>query len=181
MTQNFEILTSARFFVGIQLDGSKEAIDGYFMECQGFKQTQQVIEIAEVAPQSWGRNAQATKGRVVRTKIPGNLKTENITLRRGMTISMTMWNWFHAVSEGEWAGDSRAYSDAGKSSGRGKDKGQRYNGRLVIYDQGAIEQARFAFEGAWPISYKLSDLKAGANEFELEEVELAIDSFQRIK
>ncbi|MGK7890805.1 MAG: phage tail protein [Leptolyngbyaceae cyanobacterium] len=177
MAQNFEILTSARFFVGIQLDGSKNPIDGYFMECQGFKQTQQVIEVAEVSPQSWGHKAQAKKGRVMRTKIPGNLKTENITLRRGMTISMTMWNWFHSVSEGEWAGDNRAYSDRGKSSG----KGQRYNGRLVIYDQGSSEQARFVFEGAWPVSYKISDLKAGANEFEIEEVELAIDSFQRIK
>jgi len=179
MTQNFEILTSSRFFVGIQLDGSQEPIDGYFMECQGLKQTQEVIEICEVSPQSWGRNAQASKGRVMRTKIPGNLKTDNIMLRRGMTISMTFWNWFHKVSEGEWGGANRSDSDSGGSGGSAK--GQRYNGRLVIYDQGAEERARFSFEGAWPVSYKVSDLKAGNNEFEIEEVELAIDSFMRIK
>ncbi|NET11363.1 MAG: phage tail protein [Merismopedia sp. SIO2A8] len=176
----FEILTSTRFFVGIQLDGSKEPIDGYFMECQGFKQSQQPIEVVEVFPRSWGRNAQATKGRVVRTKVPGNLKTENITLRRGMTISMTFWDWFQTVSEGEWGGDNRSYSDVGGGASGGK-KGQRYDGRLVIYDQSATERARFAFEGAWPVSYKISDVKAGNNEFEIEEVELAIDSFRRVK
>ena len=174
-----ELLTSSRFFVGIQLDGSKESVDGYFMECQGFKQTQQVIEIAEVSAQSWGKKAQATKGRVVRTKIPGNLKTENIVLRRGMTISMTMWNWFTKVAGGEWAGSNRDFSEDVPASA--SSAGQRYNGRLVIYDQGSEERARFAFEGAWPISYKIADLKAGSNEIEIEEVELAIDSFQRIK
>lgn len=178
MTQNFEILTSSRFFVGIALDGSKEPIDGYFMECQGMKQTQEVIEICEVTPQSWGRNAGASKGRVMRTKIPGNLKTDNLVLKRGMTISMTFWQWFSKVSEGEWKGDNRAYGGTGQSGGG---SGQRYNGRLVIYDQGAEERARFSFEGAWPVSYKISDLKASNNEFEIEEVELAVDSFVRTK
>jgi len=177
MAQNFEILTSSRFFVGIALDGSQEPIDGYFMECQGMKQSQEVIEICEVSPQSWGRNAAASKGRVMRTKIPGNLKTENLVLRRGMTISMTFWQWFSRVAEGDWAGGNRDYTEQGAAKG----SGQRYNGRLVIYDQGAEERARFSFDGAWPVSYKISDLKASNNEFEIEEVELAIDSFIRVK
>ncbi len=172
-----EILSDSKFYVGIQLDGSKE-IDGYFMECQGFKVTQEIIEIAEVSPQSWGQKAgsqpQAKKGRVLRTKIPGNLKTDNITLRRGLSISMTVWNWFARVAEGQWAGD-------GTSRDSQNGKGQRFDGHLVIYDQSSVERARFVFSGAWPMSYKIGDLKVSNKDFEIEEVELAIDSFKRVQ
>jgi phage tail-like protein len=79
-----------------------------------------------------------------------------------MTISMTVWKWFEAVEAGKWSE-------------------QRKNGDLVIYNQGAEEQARFRFQGAWPTTYKIADVKAGNNEFEVEEVELAVDEFLRVK
>ena len=161
MADQFELLTTARFYLELKLDGSQEPIDGYFMECQGFKRSQEMVEICEVTPQKWGKH-NAKTGRVVRTKIPGNPKSENIILRRGMTISLTMWKWFKAVEEGEWAK-------------------QRRDGDLVIYNQGAEERARFRFQGAWPMSYKIADVKAGSNEFEVEELELSVDEFTRIK
>lgn len=157
----FEFLTAARFYMELHLDGSQEPVDGYFMECQGFKRSQEAIEHCEVIPQKWGKNSTA-RGRVVRTKIPGNIKSENLILRRGLTISMTMWQWFNAVETGSWAE-------------------QRKNGDLVIYNQASEEQARFRFQGAWPTRYKIADVKAGSNEFEIEEVELAVDEFLRIK
>ena len=158
----FEILTKSRFYLELKLDGSQEPIDGYFMECQGFKRTQEIIEIAEVTPQTWGKNGTTKYGRVVRTKIPGNPKSENITLRRGLTISMTFWQWFKAIEEGKWADQFR-------------------DGDLTIYDQGHVEAARFRFLQAWPTNYKIAEVKAGANDFEVEEIELAVDEFIRIK
>jgi phage tail-like protein len=161
----FEVLTSSRFYLEIKLNdiqGARDEIDGYFMECQGFKRTQEVIEIAEVTPQKWGKNGVAKYGKVVRTKIPGNSKSDNIVLRRGLTISPTIWNWLKAVEEGDWAK-------------------QRRDGDLIIYNQGGEEQARFRFTGAWPTSYKLSGVKAGSNEFEIEEIELVVDDFIRVK
>lgn len=157
----FEVLTTCRFYLELQLDGSQEPVDGYFMECQSFKRTQEVIDHCEVTPQKWGKSGNA-RGRVVRTKMPGHSKSENIILRRGMTISMTVWKWFEAVEAGKWSE-------------------QRKNGHLVIYNQAADEQARFQFQGAWPTTYKISDVKAGSNEFEVEEVELAVDEFLRVK
>lgn len=156
-----EILTACRFYMEFHLDGSQEPIDGYFMECQGFQRSQEVIEICEVTRQKWGKNGTAS-GRVVRTKMPGNPKSENVVLRRGLTISMTMWKWFNAVEEGKWAD-------------------QLKNGDLTIYNQGAEEQARFRFKGAWPTRYKIADVKGGSNELEIEEVELSVDEFLRIK
>ena len=164
-TPKFEYLTASRFYLEIKLNdisGSNDDIDGYFMECQGFQRSQEVIEIAEVTPQRWGKNDTAKYGRVVRTKIPGNSKCDNITLRRGLTISLSMWNWLKAVEQGNW------YK-------------QKRDGDLIIYDQGSQERARYRFIGAWPVKYKISGVKAGSNEFEIEEVELAVDEFSRVE
>lgn len=159
--QTYEVLTNSRFYLELRLQDSNDLIDGYFMECQGFKRTQEVIEIAEVSAQKWGsKNAQ--KGRVIRTKIPGNVKSENITLKYGMTLSPTMWQWFQAVEVGNWAKQFR-------------------NGDLTIYNQKGDVQARFRFLGAWAVSYKIGDVQAGGSDFQVEEVELAIDEFIRVK
>ncbi len=161
MTNQLEVLTSSKFYLEIKVDGSDDRIDAYFMEAQGFERSQDVIELCEVTPQKWGKNGSAV-GRVVRTKIPGNSKSSNLTLRRGMTSSKVIWEWFQAVEQGNWAK-------------------QRRNGDLTFYDQGGREQARFRFMGAWPIKYKIGDPSAGKSEFEIEEMELAVDEFSRIK
>ena len=160
MADSYEVLTAARFYLELKLKGSDDRIDGYFMECQGFKRQQDLIEHAEVMPQKWGSKP-AERGRVVRTKMPGNAKSDNITLRMGMTISPTTWKWFKSVEEGNWAEQLR-------------------DGSLTVYQQGGDIAARFDFLGGWPVSYKISDVKADANEFQIEEVELAVDEFKRV-
>ncbi|MEH1840415.1 MAG: phage tail protein [Nostoc sp.] len=157
MLKQPEFLTSCRFYLELKLDGSIDSADGYFMECQGFKRTQEVIPISEVTPQVWSK---AKTGRIVSTHIPGNLKSSNLVLRRGMTSSMTLWNWLKAVEEGNWAQ-------------------QRRDGILTIYNQAAEAQATFEFKGAWPTSYTITDVKASANELEIEEIELIVEEFKR--
>ncbi|MBW4505782.1 MAG: phage tail protein [Scytonematopsis contorta HA4267-MV1] len=156
-----EILTNSRFYLELKLDGSKDSVDGYFMECQGFQTTQEVIEIAEVTSQKWGKNGNAS-GRVVRTKIPGNITYSNLTLRRGLTISMTMWNWLANVQAGKWSE-------------------QRRDGSLVIYNQAAKEQFRLNFKRAWPTSYKINDVSAAGQEHEVEELEVVVEELTRIE
>ncbi len=153
-----ELLTSCRFYIELQLDGSVDSIDGYFMECQGFKRTQDTIQISEVTPQVWSK---AKSGYIVSTQIPGNSKSSNLVLRRGMTSSMTLWNWLQSVEEGNWGQ-------------------QRRDGSLTIYNQAAEAQARFEFKGAWPVSYNIADVKVSANELEIEEIELAVNEFKRV-
>jgi phage tail-like protein len=154
-----EILTSAHFYLELTLNGSIAPVDAVFMECKGFKRTQEVIEVCEVTHEPWGQ-ANAKYGRVVRTKIPGNVKSGNLVLRRGMSCSTSLWQWFADVEQGNWAK-------------------QRRDGSLSIYDQGGLCQARFDFSGAWPTSYNVSDLSAKSTDFEIEEVELAIEEFTR--
>lgn len=154
-----EILTAHRFYLGLTLDGQKDNVDGFFLECQGFKRSQDAIEITEVTPNKWGAS---DKGQVVRTKIPGNVKSGNITLKRGMTNSLAIWKWFEAVQEGKWAS-------------------QRKNAALTIYDQAGQEQARFELAGAWPASYKIADVNARSSDIEIEEIEVAYEEFKRVK
>ena len=157
----FEVLTSARFYLELRLDGSDERIDGYFMECQGFERTQDTIEFCQVTPHKWGKDSNAV-GQVVRRKMPGNSKSSNVTLRRGMTTSQVIWKWFMAVEQGNWSK-------------------QRRSGDLTLYDQSGMETARFRLVNAWPVKYKIADVGASKSEFEIEEVELVVDEFRRIK
>jgi phage tail-like protein len=163
---DYEVLTNSRFYLEIKLEGSDEKIDAYFMECRGFKRTQEIIEIAEVTDQRWAEKGQSQQkgkvGRVVRTKIPGNPKSDNITLKLGMTVSDTMWRWFQAVEQGDWANQFRT-------------------GDITLYAQGGNPQARFRFLGAWPVSYKIGDLNAGGSDFQIEELELSVDEFLRVQ
>ena len=156
----YEILSSSRYYLEITLAGSKDEIDGYFMECQGFKRSQEVISVCEVTPQKWG-SKDAKVGRVIRTKLPGNSKSENIILKRGLSISDSLWRWFKATENGKWGVQQR-------------------DGDITLYDQKAAIKARFRFYKAWPVSYKISDLQASSSDFELEELELAVDDFVRV-
>jgi T4-like virus tail tube protein gp19 len=52
---------------------------------------------------------------------------------------------------------------------------------LTIYNQHAEPKAKFCCSRVWPVSYKISDLKAAGSDFELEEVELAVEEFFRVE
>ena len=161
MVASFEILTAHRFYLGLKLSGSQEVVDGIFLECRGFQRTQEVIEICEVTSHAWGTKGTA-KGQVTRTKLPGNVKSGNLTLRRGMTFSKTFWNWFQQVQDGNWAK-------------------QRIDVDLTIYNQGAEAVAHFNCSRAWPTSYKMTDVSARSTEIEVEELEVAFEDFIREK
>lgn len=162
-SNQFELLTNSRFYVELQLRGSNQAIDGYFMECQSLKRNIEMIEHSEVFPEPWGGKP-ARSGRVIRSKIPGNSTSENIVLKQGLSISPTIWRWFHAVEQGQWAK-------------------QIHDGDISVYAQGDSDSptVRLRFFGAWPISYKLADFKADGSDFQVEEIVLAVNDFIRVK
>jgi len=156
-----ELLATSRFYLELHLADSVDAIDAYFMECQGFKTSQDIIDITEVTPQMWGKDGKS-RGRIIQTKIPGNISYTNLTLRRGLTVSMTVWNWLEAIQQGAWAE-------------------QRRDGSLTIYDQGAQAQVRFEFKRAWPVSYSISDVSVSSGDLEIEELEVAVEELKRVK
>lgn len=153
-----EFLTGCRFYLSIQLLGS-DGIDAYFLECRGFKISQDVVDICEVTSEPWGN---ASKGRIRAMKIPGNVKVNNIILRRGLSTSQALWQWYSAVQEYQWGN-------------------YRSGGSIVIYNQASEPQAEFQFDGAWPCSYSFPDVDANSTDFAIEELELACEVFERVR
>ena len=154
-----ELLLASRFYLRLELQigGGDQTVDAVFLECQRFQRAQKTIEIVEVSANQW---AKAKYGQLVATKIPGRAATDNLVLKRGLTNSMTLWNWFTAVESGQW-------------------KDHEAEGALSIYDQSGSEQARYDFQGAWPMRYNASGVNAQSTEVAIEELELAVKTFTR--
>jgi phage tail-like protein len=119
-------------------------IAGYFTEVSGLGSETEVVE----------HKVMTEKGVEVIKKIPGRLKWENITLKRGITSAMDIWTWRKEVEEGNIAT-------------------ARADGSIVMFDQTLKEVARWEFQKAWPVKVTGPSLKADGNEVGVEELTLA--------
>ena len=154
-----ELLLASRFYLRLELQigGGNETVDAVFLECRRFQRSQKAIAIVEVTANQW---ANAKYGQLMTTKIPGHVMTDNLVLKRGLTNSMTLWNWFTKVESGQW-------------------KDHEAEGALSIYDQSGREQARYDFQGAWPMRYNTTEVNAQSTAVAIEELELAVSAFTR--
>ena len=87
-------------------------------------------------------------------KIPGMKKFGNITLKSGLAASpdQDLLTWRHAVEIGDI---------------------QRLDVSIVIMDEQRQEQVRYNLRNAWPSKWVGPDLKGGASEMAIEQLELA--------
>ena len=127
-------------------------ITGYFTEVSGLGSETEVVELKVM-----GANNQE----IVR-KIPGRLKWGDITLKRGITSNMDIWDWRRVVEDGK-------VSDA------------RKNGSIVMLDQELKEVARWNFVNAWPSKVSGPAPKADGNEIAIEELTIVHEYIKREK
>jgi phage tail-like protein len=158
MSNQATVLMSASFAISLKLDDSKDSLDGIFMGCDSFDFTQEVIEFREVTGGRWGK---ALKGRPQLTKLPSNSAGGNLTLRRGMNVSTSLWKWFESVQDGKWFKQRKIVS-------------------LTFHENGSA-QTVFKFTEAWPTRYRLGEMKTDASNVQIEEVEIAYEGFEREK
>jgi phage tail-like protein len=87
-------------------------------------------------------------------KIPGMKKFGNITLKSGLAASpdQDLLTWRHAVEVGDI---------------------QRLDVSIVIMDEQRTEQVRYNLRNAWPSKWVGPDLKGGASEMAIEQLEIA--------
>jgi phage tail-like protein len=137
------------FHYGIEVQG---VLTGYFTECSGIGSEHQVIEHKVVDE----------KGRESIQKIPGRLKWQDISLKRGITSNMDIWDWREQVVQGQV--DSA-----------------RRNGSIVMFDQSLSEVARWNFENGWPSKVSGPTVKSDSNEFGVEELTLVHEGLYREK
>jgi phage tail-like protein len=125
-------------------------ISGTFRECSGMGSETELIETKETE-----------RGKLIYMKVPGALKWENISLKRGVTNSMDIYNWRKQVENGDVAG-------------------ARSNGSIVMYDQMNTEMARWNFKMGWPRKVSGPTFNAQANEIGIEELEIVHEGIERV-
>jgi len=143
-----EELPLVGFHFAIELQGK---VTGYFTECGGLGSEHEVIEHKVVTE----------AGSEVVMKIPGRLKWENITLKRGITSNMDIWTWRKEVESGQV--DSA-----------------RRDGSVIMYDQTLTEVARWNFLRAWPVKVTGPQPKSDSNEIGVEELTIAHEYIERV-
>ena len=137
------------FHFGVDVQG---VVTGFFTECSGLGSEHEVIEQKLVTE----------LGHEFVQKVPGRLKWDNITLKRGITSSMEIWDWRKQVEGGDV-------------------NGARRDGSIVMYDQELAEVARWNFERAWPLKVSGPSPKADSNEIGIEELTLTHEYIERVK
>jgi phage tail-like protein len=139
-------------------------VTGYFTECSGLGSEHDIVEHKVVTE----------TGQEVVLKIPGRLKWENITLKRGITSSMDIWEWRKQVEDGDVIWEWRKQVEDGDVNGARRD------GSVVMYDQHLEEVARWNFERAWPLKVSGPAPKADSNEIGIEELTIAHEYIERV-
>ena len=124
---------------------------GYFTECNGIGSEHEIIDHKVVAD-----------GHEIIQKIPGRLKWTEITLKRGITDDMNIWEW-------------RSKVEAGKM------KDARTNCSIIMMDRNYEDAARWDFVNAWPSKVTGPSMKSDSNEFGVEEVVLQHEGVKRVK
>jgi phage tail-like protein len=95
-------------------------------------------------------------------KLPGLHKFANITLKRGVTTSLELYNWQKEIRQG-------LTSQA------------RRNVAIIVADESGADQVRFIVSEAWPAKYEVSDLNGKGNEVMIELLELANEGMERVQ
>ena len=133
---------------GVEFQGE---VVGAFRECSGLGSENEVVEYKASGP----------KGEYIIKKVPGRLKWNNITLKRGITDAMDMWKWRKLVEQGK-------IEDA------------RKNGTITMYKQQGDAVAKWNFINAWPSKLSGPSANASNNEVAIEELELTHEGYERV-
>jgi phage tail-like protein len=95
-------------------------------------------------------------------KIPGRMKWQDITLKRGITSVMDVWDWRKQVEDGDV-------------------EGSRKNGSITMFNQNLQPVARWDFERAWPSKVSGPQPKSDSNEVAVEEMVIVHEGIRRVK
>ena len=125
---------------------------GYFKEVSGIGSEHELIEDKLVTD----------KGIEFVKKIPGRLKWNDVTLKRGITDNMDIWEWRQLAVDGVM---DKARKDCS----------------IIMYDRGGKAQARWDFVAAWPSKVTGPEAKADSNDIGIEEMVLVHEGLTRLK
>jgi phage tail-like protein len=126
-------------------------LTGYFTECGGIGSENEIVEHKVVDD----------GGHELVQKIPGRLKYQDVTLKRGITDTMDIWDWRLLVEQGKM-GEART------------------NCSVIMMDRNYEDVARWDFVNAWPSKVTGPSVKSDSNEFGVEEVTIVHEGMKRV-
>lgn len=133
----------------LELEGS---VAGYFTECSGIGSEHEVVEQKVVDK----------GGHEIVRKLPGRLKFTDVTLKRGITSDLKIWEWRDMAVQG-------------------KVKGARKNCTITMLSREYKPVAVWHFANAWPSKVVGPSLKADSNEIGVEEITIVHEGLYREK
>jgi phage tail-like protein len=90
-------------------------------------------------------------------KLPGRVRYPNVVMRRGLTVSRDLWDWWQTVADGTV---------------------ERRNVAVVFLDDSRTPVLRWLLERAWIAKIEISELDASKNEIAIESIELAHEGLE---
>ena len=95
-------------------------------------------------------------------KLSGLTKYGNVTLKRGVTVSLELFDWHRRIVTGQIAANRKTLV-------------------IVVLDEAGADTARYVVSEAWPIKYDPGDLNAVGNEVFIELLELVNEGVERVQ
>jgi phage tail-like protein len=136
--------TTFNFSVELRIDDIPRICNAAFSECDGLEMTMEAKTVKE-----GGNTAQLHR-------LAGPLTFGTLTLKRGMTETFDLWDWFSKVVD---------------------DPTIRADGEVVVLAQDrTTERARFVLDRCLPVKLKAPLLNAKDGGVAIEELQLAYDS-----
>lgn len=118
-----------------------------FTQVSGLSAEAQVIEYRE------GSDITSTR------KLPGLVKYPNVTLRRGLTQSRDLFDWWMTVVNGNV---------------------ERRDVSIVLLDDARKEVVRWILRDAWIAKFEMGELNAEGNDVAIETIELAHERLELV-
>ena len=128
----------------VEIDNSTVA---GFSECTGLTSEVDIIEYRE-------------GNEDVLRKLPGLKRFGNITLKRGVTNSLDLYQWHHSLLDG---------------------LNDRRNGSIIILDDARTAVARWIFRDGLPQKYEGPRLNAKSAEVAIETLVICCESLERVE
>lgn len=127
----------------VEIDGITRA---GFQECSGLDSSQDPVEYRE-------GNEGPTK-----RKIPGMVKYSNLTLKRGITDDVELWEWRKKATKGTV---------------------ERKNGSIILLSETGEEKIRWNFREAWPSKWAGPTFNATGGEIAIEQLEISHEGMEK--
>lgn len=125
-------------------------VTGFFTEIGGLGSEHEVIEHKVVD----------MNGNDLIQALPGRLKWQPITLKRGLTSVRDVWDWRKMVEDG-------------------KVNEARSNGTITMFNQSLQPVAKWDFKNAWPSKVTGPQLQSDSNTFGIEEMTIVHEGIER--